>query len=105
MSNEVAVEKPDVAKWIILGLFAGVIMTVLALEYYGFIQHSKAADAAVVEEFKLLDLSTEQDLKISPKSSGKIAMCIDGYILLRPDNGKDDVAGILVDSKNRGIKC
>ena len=105
MSNEVEVTKPDVAKWIILGVVAGVIMAVLALEYYGFIQHPKKEDTAIIEEFKLLSLSTEQDLKISPKSSGKIAMCVDGYILLRPDNGKDDVAGILVDSKNRGIQC
>lgn len=97
-------EKPDVAKWVVMGFIAGIIMTALALEYYGFIYHPSDEEALVVEEFKLLSLETDRDLKISPKVSGKIALCVDGFLLLRPDNGKE-VAGILVDRRNRPIEC
>lgn len=97
--------KPDPVKWISFGFLAGLVAAVLTLEYYGYIIHSSAEDAAIVEEFKLLDLSTEIDLKVSHKAAGKIAFCTDGFLLLRPDNDKEDVAGILVDSKNRSIKC
>lgn len=104
MSNVEMTEKPDVTKWVGLGFFLGIILTALALEYYGYIQHPQAEDSAIVEEFRLLDLNTEADLKISEKPSGKIAFCVNGYLLLRPDNGKE-VAGILVDSKKRGVQC
>ena len=97
-------DKPDLTKWIGLGFILGLVVAALALEYYGFIQHPKAADAAVVEEFRLLALNTSEEVKVSPKPSGKVAFCVNGYLLLRPDNGKE-VAGVLVDSKNRGIAC
>ncbi|MDK2777106.1 MAG: hypothetical protein KYX62_05545 [Pseudomonadota bacterium] len=96
--------KPDLVKYIGLGFMAGLIVAVLALEYYGYIKHPTEQDALVVEEYRLLTLKTEQDLKISPKSSGREAFCVNGYLLVRPQNGHN-VAGILVDKKNRGIHC
>lgn len=104
MSEPSIQEKPDNAKWIGLGFMLGIVVAALALEYYGFIQHPEAHDRAVIEEFRLLSLNTGEDVKVSPKPSGKIAFCVDGYLLLRPDNGKE-VAAILVDSKNRGVQC
>lgn len=94
----------NITQWLAVGFFAGIIVAVLALEYYGYIQHSSKADAAVVAEFQLLDLSTDADLKISPKDSGKVAFCADGYVLMRPDNDKQ-VTAVLVDSKKRGVRC
>lgn len=87
-----------------LAFIAGIIVAVSALEYYGYLKHSKPEDTQLIESYQLLALDTQADLKISPKSSGRIAFCANGYLLLRPDNGKD-VAGILVDSKKRGITC
>ncbi|APR68079.1 MAG: hypothetical protein VB954_08585 [Thalassolituus sp.] len=102
--NTPEAEEQDIAKWCILSFMGGIIVAALALEYYGFIQHPKDADTALISEFKLLSLSPEHEVKVSPKMSGKEAFCVDGYILLRPTNG-NAVAGILVDEKNRGVQC
>lgn len=91
-------------KFIVLGFVLGLVVTVLTLEYYGYIRHSNVADTALIDEFRLLDLSTQADIKVSEKDAGKIAFCANGFLLLRPDNEKQ-VAGILVDRKNRPIKC
>lgn len=99
-----AAQDVDYPKWIGVGFIAGIIIAVLALEYYGYITHPSEQDSAVVDEFRLLAITPENDLKISQKDSGKTAFCVGGYLLLRPDNGKE-VAGILVDEKNRGIHC
>ena len=99
-----AAEKPDHVKFIVLGFVIGLVSTVLALEYYGYIRHPSKEDALVIEEFRLLTLNTDQDIKVSEKASGKEAFCVNGYLLMRPENGKN-VAGVLVDKKNRGIEC
>lgn len=106
MSSETqnAQEKPDLTRYIGLGFLAGLVVCVLTLEYYGYIRHPDKADALVVEEFRLLTLNTDEDLKVSQKSSGREGFCVNGYLLVRPQNGKN-VAGILVDKKNRPIAC
>lgn len=96
--------EPDSAKWSFVGFIVGVIVTVFALQYYGYVTFPQKEDRAIVEEFKLLSLAPGYDVKVSPKPSGKEAFCQAGYLLLRPQNGKE-LAGILVDEKNRGIEC
>lgn len=103
MSEQKSFEN-DKMLWLASGFFVGLIVAVLALEYYGFLQHSSKTDSAVVAEFKLIDLRTDVDLRVSPKNSGKIAFCANGYLLMRPDN-ENQVAAILVDDKMRGIRC
>lgn len=87
-----------------VGIVIGIILAVLALEYYGYIQHSTREDAEVVEEYKLLTLNEETAIKVSASNSGRIAFCSEGYLLVRPDNDKP-VAGILVDKRKRAIHC
>ncbi len=99
-----AENETDVAKWSMFGFIGGVIVSVLAMEYYGYIHHPTEADNARIDEFVLLSLSPQYDVKVSPKPSGKEAFCLDGFLLLRPENGKE-VAGILVDDKNRAVAC
>jgi len=89
---------------IVIGMVIGIIMSVVALEYYGYIRHSEASDAATVAEFKLLTLKPGYDLKVSHKPSGKMAFCAQGYVLMKPENDQQ-VAGVLVDAKGRGIRC
>ena len=94
----------DKVKHIIMGLTAGIIVTVLSLEYYGYLRHSREVESATIEEFKLLTLKPGYDVKTSSKSSGKTAFCSGGSLLMRADK-TPSVAGILVDSRARIIKC
>lgn len=94
----------DKVTHIVMGMVMGIIMSVVALEYYGYLRHSEASDAATVAEFKLLTLKPGYDLKVSHKPSGKMAFCAQGYVLMKPENDQQ-VAGVLVDAKGRGIRC
>lgn len=109
MSDDVSVnnqspESVDKGKWFMFGLTVGVIVAAITLDMNGYIKHSQKTDSAVVEEFKLLSLDPKFERKISPKSSGKEAFCADGYLLIKPKNDHP-IAGVLVDSKNRGVTC
>jgi len=96
--------EPDQAKWSFVGFIVGVLVTVLALKYYGYLVFPQAQERAVVEEFKILSLNPDTQSIALPESSDKEAVCQYGYLLLRPQNG-DGATGILVDKKNRGIAC
>lgn len=104
MTDSTARQSVDYIKWLGLGFIAGLIVSVVALDFYGYLAHPTAEDSLVVDEFRLLSLSTKHDVKVSPKSSGKLALCVNGYLLLRPANDKQ-VAGVLVDGKNRAVAC
>ena len=88
----------------IVSAFITILVSVGMLEHKGYIQHSTPEDGAVIAEFKLLSLKQGEALNVSTKSSGKTAICSDGYLLIRPDNDRN-VAGILVDARNRGVNC
>lgn len=94
----------DKIKHMIMGLVAGIIISVLSLEYYGYLRHSREVDSATIEEFKLLTLKPGFDVKTSSKPSGKTAFCSGESLLMRSDKTPSAV-GILVDEKGRIIKC
>ena len=102
--NPVQEPQEDKVKWIAVGLFVGIIGSVIALDWYGYIKHPSNFDGATIAEFKLISLNTEAATKVSPKNSGKEAFCANGYLLLRQTNG-NEVAGILVDHKKRPVHC
>lgn len=91
----------------IAAAIVAMIVAVIMLDMNGYIKHVGNDDAAVVEEFKLVIVGIEAQTKVSSKSSNKEAFCADGYLLLRPEKNqsKKDVAGLLVDAKNRPIRC
>lgn len=97
-------EDGDKVKHIIMGLVAGIIISVVSLEYNGYLRHSKEADTAMIEDFKLLTLKPGYDVKTSSKPSGKTAFCSGGSLLMRSDK-TPTASGILVDKKGRIIKC
>ena len=91
----------------IVAAIVAFIVSVVMLDWKGYIKHVSAEEGDVVEEFKLVLIGQAGNFKVSPKSSNKEAFCADGYLLLRPEKNKsgDAVAGLLVDGKDRAIAC
>ncbi len=82
-------------------------VSVITLDMNGYINHSSKADNNIIELFKLVAVGPEGFTKVSSKSSNKEAFCADGFLLIRPQKNKSgsDVAGLLVNAKNRPVPC
>lgn len=91
----------------IISAIGAFIVSVVMLDMKGYIVHSEKEDQYLIEEFKLMKIGLEGSTKISSKSSNKEAFCADGYLLIRPqkNNSGNNVAGILINSKNRPVPC
>jgi hypothetical protein len=87
-----------------MGAFA---VSVIMLDWKGYIVHSDKDDQHVIETFKLMAIGAAGSTRISSKSSNKEAFCADGYLLIRPqkNNSGNEVAGIIVNDKNRPVSC
>ncbi len=96
----------DIKVAIVAGI-AAFILAVVTLDYNGYIVHTDKEDQTVIETLKLMKIGLEGSTEISSKSSNKEAFCADGYLLIRPQKNKsgNEVAGLLVNSKNRPIPC
>lgn len=83
------------------------VLSVVLLDMKGYIKHVGSDDQAVVEEFQLVIIGAEGLTKVSSKSANKEAFCADGYLFLRPEknNSGKTIAGLLVDAKQRPVRC
>lgn len=81
-----------------------IIATVIVLEAAGKIDHSDNKDHVPVGEFEAVHLTPGEDFRMSPKSSELHAVCEQGYLAIAADVDPD-FRGILVDYKNRGVRC
>lgn len=81
-----------------------IIATVIVLEAGGKIDHSDNKDHVPVGEFEAVHLTPGEDFRMSPKSSELHAVCEQGYLAIAADVDPD-FRGILVDYKNRGVRC
>lgn len=80
------------------------IATVLVLEVSGKIDHSDNKDHVPVGEFEAIHITPDDGFRMSPKSSELHAVCEQGYLAIAADVDPD-FRGILVDYKNRGVRC
>ncbi|MEP1217219.1 MAG: kinase [Marinobacter sp.] len=80
------------------------IATVLVLEASGKIDHSDNKDHVPVGEFEAVHITPDEEFRMSPKSSELHAVCEQGYLAIAADVDPD-FRGILVDYKNRGVRC
>ncbi len=87
-----------------IGAFA---VSVVLLDFKGYIKHSSVEDSGVIAEFKLMGMGADNMKRISAKTANKEAFCADGYLLMRPQKSETTkvVAGLLVDNKNRPVVC
>ncbi|MEQ9544658.1 kinase [uncultured Marinobacter sp.] len=80
------------------------IVTVVALEVSGLIDHSNNKDNVPVGEFQAIHVTPGEEFRMSPKSSELHAVCEQGYLAIAADVDPD-FRGIVVDYKNRGVRC
>ncbi|WP_166254183.1 kinase [Marinobacter salicampi] len=96
------------ARYSIRSLLAAVlitiIITVITLEMSGRIDHSDDKTNAPVGEFTAIHVKPGEDFRMSSKASELHAVCQNGYLGVAPDVDPTFV-GILVDYKNRGVRC
>lgn len=81
-----------------------IIVTVIVLEASGRIDHSDNKDHVPVGEFEAVHITPGEEFRMSPKSSELHAVCEQGYLAVAAD-ADPDFRGILVDYKNRGVRC
>ncbi len=86
------------------------VATVGILDWQGKIKHTEAKAQYILSEYKVVmipEKTEDQDTEVyrlSPKPSHQSAFCQEGYVFLRSDKNAG-MEGLLVDYKNRGVKC
>jgi len=108
MSTQNVQEDKDTVKktTLVLAIFATVFLTFITLEMNGLIQHNKAKDDMPVAEYKAIFIEKQADkqYRLSHKPSNQTAVCNAGYLFITSDDDYE-MQGLLVDFKNRGVKC
>lgn len=92
------------ARSLIITALVAIIGTVLALEVSGRIDHSDNKGHVPVGDFQAVHITENQPFRMSPKASELHAVCEDGYLGIAADSDPSFM-GILVDYKNRGVRC
>lgn len=89
---------------LILSLFGAVIFTVGILEFSGRIKHNEAKDELPVGTYQAILIKKGEEQIISRKPSNQTAECINGYLFITSDDDST-MQGLIVDYKNRGVRC
>ncbi|WP_238942301.1 kinase [Marinobacter sediminum] len=89
---------------LIVTAVVAVIATVLVLESSGRIDHSDNKDHVPVGDFQAINIKPEEPFRMSPKASELHAVCENGFLAIAADVDPS-FRGILVDYKNRGVRC
>ncbi|QSP94568.1 kinase [Marinobacter salinisoli] len=89
---------------LILTAVVSIIGTVLVLEATGRIDHSDNKDHVPVGSFEAIHVNPDKAFRMSHKASELHAACENGYLAIAADVDPS-FRGILVDYKNRGVRC
>lgn len=81
-----------------------IVGSVIMLEITGKIDHSDNKDNMPIGEFKAIQVSPGETFRMSSKASELHAVCENGYLAIAADIDSS-YRGVLVDYKNRGIRC
>ncbi|MBW4933894.1 kinase [Marinobacter sp. F4206] len=80
------------------------VATVVMLEASGKIDHSDNKDHVPVGDFQAIHVTPDEPFRMSPKASELHAACENGFLAIAADVDPS-FRGILVDYKNRGVRC
>jgi hypothetical protein len=91
---------------LIIAVIASVFATLLFLEWNGLIKHNENKDDFPVAEYKAIFIEKQENkqYRLSHKPSNQTAICNGGYLFITADLD-DGMQGLLVDYKNRGVRC
>ncbi|MFV1873378.1 MAG: hypothetical protein ACMZ64_08675 [Oleiphilus sp.] len=91
---------------LVLAIFASILLTFFTLERNGLIQHTEKKDDYPVAEYKAVFIEKQENkqYRLSHKPSKQTAICNGGYLFITSDVN-DGMQGLLVDYKNRGVRC
>ncbi|MDY6815096.1 MAG: kinase [Pseudomonadota bacterium] len=89
---------------LIVTAVVSIVGTILALEMSGRIEHSDNKDHVPVGQFEAIHVTPDEPFRMSPKASELHAVCENGYLAIAADVDPS-FRGILVDYKNRGVRC
>lgn len=94
------------ARLIILSVLAGIVVTFIFLESQGLLKHSAQKEQFALSQYNaiLIDQQDDGQYRLSHKASHQHARCIEGFLFIQADTNPA-MKGLLVDYKNRGIKC
>lgn len=91
---------------LVLAIFLSIAGTVGVLEWQDKIHHPESKNEFDLASYKVVFVPKEGEgqYRLSPKPSFQTSFCQEGYLFIR--NDKDHaMQGLLVDYKNRGVKC
>ena len=91
---------------LVLAIFITAAFTVGALEWQGMLKHTNNKKDYAVSEYKAVFIEKQSDkqYRLSHKPSNQTAICNGGYLFVTSDVN-EGMQGLLVDYKNRGVKC
>lgn len=89
---------------LILTAIIAIAGSVLVLELTGKIDHSDNKENLPIGEFTAIQVSPGESFRMSPKASELHARCENGYLAVAADVDPSYL-GVLVDYKNRGVRC
>jgi len=89
---------------LILSIFATLFITVGALELTGKINHNIQKGDVALSTYRVIFIPTDETYRLSRKSSQQTGVCINNYLFIKSDTDTT-LQGILVDYKNRGVRC
>ena len=105
MTSENSSSNDNISKnTLIIAVIAAVIATIAILEFAGKIKHNEAKDDFSVSTYQAILINKGEEHLISRKPSEQTAQCIDGYLFIQSDSDLT-MQGLIVDYKNRGIRC
>jgi hypothetical protein len=89
---------------LILTAVVAIIGSVLMLEITGKIDHSDNKENLPIGEFTAIQVTPGEPFNMSSKASELHARCENGYLAIAADIDSS-YRGVLVDYKNRGVRC
>lgn len=93
---------------LVLSIFISIAGTIGVLEWQGKLQHPNDGEQIALASYKVVYIPEDEEenevYRLSPKPSFQTAFCESGYLFIK--NDKDSaLQGLLVDYKNRGVRC